>query len=190
MASSSGLPFPHPRRLPTHAEAQQYKAIIADMDKDIKNIEIQMEKLNEQLQDLKRKRANHVSFLAPFRRLPAEILCKIGVLCLHNEDSITTITSIHNNLRSAMIGMPSLWRRIRLTARPWDDDDVNFYEEDDDNDEEVEGDEDNVSNEDDNNEAAFTYDFSVSPMGEEFSLSYGFLDHTVGTDWLLLGKDT
>jgi hypothetical protein len=117
MASSSDLPFPHPRRLPDEVEVRHCKAIITEIDKDIDALELQMEKLNERLQDLKRKRANHVSFLAPFRRLPAEILCKIGVLCLHNEDSITTITSIHSSLRYAMIGMPSLWRYIRLVEK-------------------------------------------------------------------------
>jgi hypothetical protein len=186
MASSSDLPFPHPRRLPTHAEAQQYKATIADMDKDIKTIEIQMEKLNERLQDLKRKRANHVSYLAPFRRLPAEILCKIGVLCLHNEDSITKITSIHSSLRYAMIGMSSLWRYIRLVEKSSrrdneevdddDDDDEGHGEdkkldhsndkmeddEDDDEDPSDDNDEEEEDEDDEDREAPFTYHYQVS----------------------------
>jgi hypothetical protein len=181
MTSSSDIPFPHPRRLPNEAEVQQCKAIITEMDKDINVLELQMEKLNERLQDLKRKRANHVSYLAPFRRLPAEILCKIGVLCLHNEDSITTITSIHSSIRDAMIGMPSLWRYIRLVEKSSgrDNEEVDDEDhgedksrdhsndkmeddEDDDEDPSDDNEEEEEDEDDEDREAPFTYHYQVS----------------------------
>jgi hypothetical protein len=116
MASVADLPFPHPRNYPNSAEARRCKEIIAKIDKKITSIELGTEERREQLEDLSRRRANYISYIAPFRRVPAEILSEIGLLCLKNQDPLTTVTSIHGLLRDAMIGMSSLWRRIRLSA--------------------------------------------------------------------------
>jgi hypothetical protein len=205
MASSSGLPFPHPRRLPNEAEVQQCKAIIIEVDKDINALELQVEKLNGRLQDLKRKRANHVSYLAPFRRLPVEILCKIGMLCLQNDRNVIKITSIHSSLRDAMIGNQTLWRHIRLIeAKSSKHNDKQVYNDDDErhdedeeeyNNDEVENDEDEdedlsdsegddeekkEDDDDDNREAPFTYHYWVSLVGKECSVSDKFLDWIYG----------
>jgi hypothetical protein len=205
MASFSGLPFPHPRRLPNEAEVQQCKSIITEMDRDIDVLEIQIEKLNARLQDLKRKRANHVSYLAPFRRLPVEILCKIGMLCLQNDRNVIKITSIHSSLRDAMIGIPTLWRHIRLIEaksskrngrQVYNDDDERHDEDEEEyNNDEVENDEDEDGDlrdsegdneekteddddidDDDNRDSPFTYHYWVSLVGKECSVSYKYLD--------------
>jgi hypothetical protein len=116
MASVVDLPFPHPRNYPDSTEIRRCKEIIAKIDEKIISIELGTEECREQLKDLNRRRANYISYIAPFRRVPAEILSEIGLLCLENQEHITTVTSIHGLLRDAMIGMSSLWRQIRLFA--------------------------------------------------------------------------
>jgi hypothetical protein len=116
MASILDLPFPHPRKLPTDAEVHQCKTIIAEIGRGIRDIEAEIENLKRRIGKLNRKRSNYNSYIAPFRRLPIEILGEIAILCTTNGDSITKMTSIHSSLRDAIIGMPSLWRYICLTA--------------------------------------------------------------------------
>jgi hypothetical protein len=108
-------------------EIQQCRRAIAEIDQDIETIDMEIKKLRQRLQDLNRKRVNYTSYIAPFRRLPPEILGKIGAICLHNGESITKITGIHSSLRDAIIGMSLLWRYIRLTSPLADADPVFTY---------------------------------------------------------------
>ncbi|PVF94872.1 hypothetical protein CPB86DRAFT_876103 [Serendipita vermifera] len=114
MESILDLPFPHSRKLPSNTEVRQCKAAISVLDQGIEEIRMQVQKLEKQIEDLDRKRANYASYISPFRRLPVEILSEIFTLCLHNGTRISTLTSIHGGLRGVILGMPLLWRRIHL----------------------------------------------------------------------------
>jgi hypothetical protein len=107
---SSELPFPHPRQRASADEIRYSKNAIAKLDKDIEDLEAK-------LQDLRRKRANYESYIAPIRRMPAEILSEIIHFCLQNGIRLSVMTQICGYFRDVILGMTSIWSNILLVPR-------------------------------------------------------------------------
>lgn len=110
------LPVPHPKRLPTHAETRLAQSAIEELDKGIGRLRAKVKELQKKIRGLQHKKANHVSFISPFRRIPAEVLAEIALMCLHTGDSLTKLTQINSNFRDAVIGTASIWRHVRITS--------------------------------------------------------------------------
>jgi hypothetical protein len=70
---------PHPRRLPLPEEYIGNKGLI-------KELNVKIKKLRDELQVLKTERIVRVLFIAPFRRLPEELVSEIELQCASNID--------------------------------------------------------------------------------------------------------
>jgi hypothetical protein len=112
----ANLPFPYPRQLPTGDNVRETKAIIKQLDRSIENIEQGIRKLQEQLQEVRRKRANYVSYISPLRRLPTEILCNIIGIHIGDGENILKIARICSRLREVALGMARIWSNIALRS--------------------------------------------------------------------------
>jgi hypothetical protein len=119
----ANLPIPHPKQLPTAVEIQYSTMIINDMDESIGNLKTKIHELQVRLQGLQRKRENYASYIAPFRRLPAEILSEIVRMGLYDGGYILDLAHINSQFRDAVFGTRSIWRHIRLSS----DDDPPFW---------------------------------------------------------------
>ncbi|PVF92329.1 hypothetical protein CPB86DRAFT_195751 [Serendipita vermifera] len=106
--------LPHPRELPTEDEIRHCKSVIALLDQNIQNLEDNIRKYQAQLEEIRRKKANYVSYISPLRRLPTDILSEIVDTCLHSGVEITTITGIFGRMREAALGMTRIWSNISL----------------------------------------------------------------------------
>jgi hypothetical protein len=100
---------PHPRRLPTAWEIDENRAKIRELDAKIAD-------LKEQIEKLQGDRSICVSFLSPFRRLPAEILCEIVLHAVGERQSPVRLSGVCASMRDAVIGMKQLWNTIYLYA--------------------------------------------------------------------------
>ncbi|PVG01797.1 hypothetical protein CPB86DRAFT_58218 [Serendipita vermifera] len=107
------LPFPHPRHCPTPAEAISHKEVIARLERAIQAAQ-GMDELEDHLQHLQKVKTNHVSYISPLRRLPAELLREIVYLCIQDDVKVTTLTQVCGTLRDVVIRLPSLWNKILL----------------------------------------------------------------------------
>ncbi|PVF94878.1 hypothetical protein CPB86DRAFT_788659 [Serendipita vermifera] len=111
----AALPFPHPRQIPTEAEVRLARSILEELEQSITSIESNIQELQAQLLSLRQQRANYVSYISPFRRIPPEILAEIALICFHSGESLTKLTQINSTFRDAVTGTGSIWRRICLT---------------------------------------------------------------------------
>jgi hypothetical protein len=77
--------------------------------------------LERKIEDIQRRKAIYMSYTAPFRCLPTEILSEIATIYLEDYGNITTITQICSRMRDIVFGMVAVWRRIRLVPAdtPW-----------------------------------------------------------------------
>lgn len=57
------------------------------------------------------------SYVAPFQRLPTEILYKLITICTYNGVDITTIASVCSRLRHAALGMTTMWSKLSVRSK-------------------------------------------------------------------------
>lgn len=104
----------HPKRLPTAAEYTANATRMADIDNKIETVNAQIRELEKERLNLQLERANRVAFVAPFRRLPPEIICNITVKYLELGESLYTLTNVCSSMRDAINGFKSLWSTISI----------------------------------------------------------------------------
>jgi hypothetical protein len=114
MASHDTLPFPHPRSCPAQADIPLHQNMIKNLEEDITAIENEISSLQTRLRHLQQRKANHVSYISTFRRLPSEILSEIVYICLHDGVNLTALTQTCGTLRDVVVGMSDLWNEILL----------------------------------------------------------------------------
>jgi hypothetical protein len=130
MASTDTLPFPHPRSCPAQADILLHQNAIRSLEEDMIKIENEISKLQARLRHLRQQKANHASYISPFRRLPQEILHQIVYICLYDGVKLATLTQICGILRDVVVGMSALWNDILLlpihpkpkhdrSSKPW-----------------------------------------------------------------------
>lgn len=107
MAHLQNLSVSTARLLPTTEEVEHSNYIIRGIDEDIN-------KLETQLQALRRKRDLYASYISPFRRLPTEILICIMGLALKKDVSLTTLTQICSRLRYIALETTKFWSNIQF----------------------------------------------------------------------------
>ncbi|KAG8815203.1 hypothetical protein FRC17_000832 [Serendipita sp. 399] len=74
----------------------------------------QIHALQIRVAQLEQERAQRVSFIAPFRRLPQEIIARIAEICIELGDSPTVLNRVCSSMRSAVNGMRELWGTIHI----------------------------------------------------------------------------
>jgi hypothetical protein len=110
----ANLPVPDPRQLPTGDDVRHSKTIIGHLDRTIEDLEQSIRRLQEQLQEAQRKRANYASYISPLRRLPTEILSEIISICIVGGTDILTMCGICSRLREVALGIARIWSNITL----------------------------------------------------------------------------
>jgi hypothetical protein len=110
----ANLPVPDPRQLPTRDDVRHSKTIIEHLDRTIEDLEQSIRQLQGQLHEVRRKRANHASYISPLRRLPTEILSEIIGICIKCGTDILTMCGICSRLREVSLGMARIWGVIAL----------------------------------------------------------------------------
>jgi hypothetical protein len=106
---------PHPRRLPTDDEVNHCLSVVKGLDAEIS-------RLQKQLDALKARRLNHLSFISPIRRLPPELISEICLACVKAGVSPMTLNQVCGRFREIVNGTGELWIRIRLmddASNPW-----------------------------------------------------------------------
>ncbi|PVG01808.1 hypothetical protein CPB86DRAFT_812084 [Serendipita vermifera] len=116
MVNVENLPCPHPRECPSISDIQSSKAIINKLEHKIQLLHKKGSKRYIRIQDLYVKRANYLSYISPFRRLPAELLSEIVYFSLSNGVDLSTLTQICGRLRDVVIDMAVLWSHIHLST--------------------------------------------------------------------------
>jgi hypothetical protein len=116
MVNVKNLPSPHPRECPSLSDIQLSRAIIKNLERKIQLLQKKGNKRYIRIQDLYVKRANYLSYIAPFRRLPVEILSEIVYFSLSNSVELLTLTQICGRLRDVIINMALLWSHIHLSS--------------------------------------------------------------------------
>jgi hypothetical protein len=114
MTDLANLPFSHPRQLPSGDDIPQIKAIIEQLDRSIENLEQNIRQLQTRIEELQQTRANCVSYISPFRRLPTEILIEIISICIEDGADILTIARVCSRLQEVVSGMTGIWSNITL----------------------------------------------------------------------------
>lgn len=89
-------------------------AIIGEIDEDIRVLKEQISHLQSKVDALEAKKANYMSYIAPLRRVPTEILGHIVDFCILSGIQLVTLTQICGSIRDAVIAMKTQWRRICL----------------------------------------------------------------------------
>lgn len=110
---------PHPQRLPTSAEIANNLIKIQEAKKRMQQLTLQIQDLERARNAVQRDHDNRVSFIAPFRRLPEEILREIATYCRETEEGLKLweFNSINKATRIAINGMKSLWSTIWIKPR-------------------------------------------------------------------------
>lgn len=121
---ATGMPWtkPHPRRLPTSNEYKENERII-------KELESKINQLKQEIEDLEWERDKRRSFVAPFRRLPCDILCEIASHFVQERGSPQTLNQTCFSLREAVNGHKRLWSKIFLSIPLEDGAETQFYED-------------------------------------------------------------
>jgi hypothetical protein len=114
MAASYDLPFPHPRHCPTKSEVLFSKELINSLDEEIQNVQKRLKELEIRLQHLQRTKANHLSYISPFRCLPPEIIGCIVQVFVINWVELFTLTQICGTTREIVTGLSPIWSKIEL----------------------------------------------------------------------------
>jgi hypothetical protein len=105
---------PHPRRLPSALEIEETHATVQKLDAEIIDLQSQISLLQDRVRKLEEERSQRISFVAPFRRLPPEILVKVVELCVSAGDSASILNSVCSSMRKAVNGMQVLWGTIHI----------------------------------------------------------------------------
>jgi hypothetical protein len=115
---------PHPTRLPSLAEIAESRAIIRDADLKIVALTNQIASLEKLRSNLQTTRDNQASFIAPFRRLPPELLEEIALYYIGEQESrgAGVIDQVCSSLREVVLRMKWIWQTIRIV-----DPDRNYY---------------------------------------------------------------
>jgi hypothetical protein len=90
--------------------------MIEGLERSIKKIQNEMNELQLQIQTLKQRRDNYISYIAPLRRLPPEILSNIIMYCLDKRVELTVLTQSCGVVRDTVLGMTTVWRSIYLLS--------------------------------------------------------------------------
>jgi hypothetical protein len=106
---------PHPRRIATPDEVQENKRQIQALDDQINAMIRATDGSAQELLQLQQERANRLSFIAPYRRLPTEILSEIAWHCVHKGIKPSDLNQIDAAMRYAVNGFRALWSRIFVT---------------------------------------------------------------------------
>jgi len=96
---------PHLKHLPTPAEVEETLA-------EISLIDGQIEAFRAQISALQKERAHKMSFIAPFRRLPSELLYAIMEEYMHQGGDPRVLAQTCSTFLDAIHGMKSLWSSI------------------------------------------------------------------------------
>lgn len=107
---------PHPRRAPTLDEIREYKQEVLDLNKRLESMVGDTDNSARLRLELERERANLQSFIAPFNRLPTEILSEIARYGVRLRISRFTLSQISSSMRDAVIGFKTLWSTIVVTS--------------------------------------------------------------------------
>jgi hypothetical protein len=111
------LPMPHPRHAPsTITEIQTCKSVVDDLERSIKRMRAEINKMELQIKLLQQRRDNYISYIAPLRRLPLEILSIIIMLCLDDDVDLSVLTQSCGVLRNAVLETSTIWRSVRLLS--------------------------------------------------------------------------
>jgi hypothetical protein len=110
------IPNPHPRRLPTDDEVKHCTVVVEGLDAEIS-------RLQKQLDALKERRLNHLSFISPIRCLPPKLISEICLACVKMGVSPMTLNQVCGRFREIVNSTSELWSRIHLVDRvinyPW-----------------------------------------------------------------------
>jgi hypothetical protein len=110
------LPMPHPRHAPSTTEIQTCKSVVDDLERSIKRIRDEINRLELQIKPLQQRRDNYLSYIAPLRRLPPEILSMIIMLCLKDDVDLSVLNQSCGTIRDAVLETTTIWRSIRLLS--------------------------------------------------------------------------
>ena len=107
---------PHPTRLPSPEEITEGRAIIRDADLKIAAFSSQIDGLERLRSNLKTIRDNQASFLAPFRRLPPELLKEIALYHIDTQEfrGVGALDQVCSSLRAVVLRMKWIWERIHI----------------------------------------------------------------------------
>jgi len=106
---------PHPRRCPYPAEIEEARRKTEELDLQIANITNQINELTKIQLSLERERSNYQSFIAPFNRMPTEIICEIARHAVRQSTSPLALSRICGHMRDAVMGFKALWNHIFVT---------------------------------------------------------------------------
>jgi hypothetical protein len=114
-ADAPNLPTSRLNDLPTAEEVQFSKSAIQQLDTSIQHLQYEISRLQSQVQCLQHRRAEFAWYIAPIRRVPAEILRQIILFCLDDGYGVTEMSHTCSQIRQLIIRMPSLWSKIHLS---------------------------------------------------------------------------
>lgn len=77
------------------------------LDRDIEAIETTISQLQTKCQGIRRRRANYLSYLAPIRKLPNELMAQIIGFYVEEGEPITTIAQVCHRFREVALSTPS-----------------------------------------------------------------------------------
>jgi hypothetical protein len=117
-----GWTAPHPRRRPDPAEIEEERRKIEELDQHIGNLADQIAELTQlrlaleqERLGLEQERLNRQSFIAPFRRMPTEILCEIAGHAVRQGTPQLLLNQICSVMRDAVNGFKAFWNHIYIT---------------------------------------------------------------------------
>jgi hypothetical protein len=106
---------PHPPRRPYPAEIEEGRHKIEELDQQIAYLTNQTKEPTRLRLHLEQERRNCESFIAPFRRMPTEILCEIAWHAVWQGTSRLVLNQICALMRDAVNGFKALWNYIYIT---------------------------------------------------------------------------
>lgn len=108
----------HPCRLPTPDELQDNRSKICDADVQITALTSQINALQKLLEDIQRDRELRASFIAPFRRLPPEIIGEIALHCIHaGSPGPQILNQVSVSMRITINSTKALWSKIWTNSK-------------------------------------------------------------------------
>jgi hypothetical protein len=110
---------PHPTHLPSPEEITEGRAIIRDADLKIVALSSQIDGLERLRSNLQTIRDNQTSFLAPFRRLPPELLEEIALYYIDAQEfrGVGALDQVCSLLREVVLRMKWIWKRIHIVHK-------------------------------------------------------------------------
>jgi hypothetical protein len=105
----------HPRHIPSNAEVREQQWQIQGLDHQIEAAMASTEGSAQVVIELRQERANRVSFIAPFRRLPIEILCEVAWQCAKQGTKPSVLNQVNEAMRYAVNGFKALWANLYVS---------------------------------------------------------------------------